>query len=446
MKKVNSKFLRLIVGILLCLAVISFVGACKKSDAGGAGQRITLYNAGWADMGELFSPMLPSFQQTHPNVDFEYVQTTFLPHHQALQTSLAAGSGANDVEQIETAWIASFRDSTALEDMLAPPYNAGQWKDKHINFKWTQGLSTDRTRMIAMPWDMGPLGFFYRADVFEEVGLPTEPEDVAEFMSTWEGFVEVARRVYKPNERWLIHDVSEVYNMLFRKRDYFDEQLNFRIDRRNDIACLNACLEIRRNGWDMQSTGNEATAARTSGAVISEITASWGVGTYVRDRLDQSGKWRITTLPDRHPSSNAGGSFLAIPSQGKNKQIAYEWIEHVLCTVESGVNQYVLRGFWPTFIPAWSDAAFLEPHPYFGGQKIGEMFGKIALELDQPIFMTIMDGNADSLMLTTINEGLNRNLTPQQIKDTLKDAVEAATAEQKRQQIDIFHSIGFGNF
>ena len=34
------------------------------------------------------------------------------------------------------------------------------------------GNFDDGSRMVALPWDLGPTLYYYRTDVFEEVGLP----------------------------------------------------------------------------------------------------------------------------------------------------------------------------------------------------------------------------------------------------------------------------------
>jgi len=78
---------------------------------------------------------------------------------------------------VEVGWIARITSSAGFEDLLQPPYNAGQYKDMIIPFKWTQGLTTDG-RLVAMPKDIAPATVFYRKDIFEAAGLPSEPEEV----------------------------------------------------------------------------------------------------------------------------------------------------------------------------------------------------------------------------------------------------------------------------
>src|SRR5699024_8116914 len=43
--------------------------------------------------------------------------------------------------------------------------------------------------IIGIPTDVGGLAFAYRADLFEEAGLPTDPDEVAEMWSSWDAFI-----------------------------------------------------------------------------------------------------------------------------------------------------------------------------------------------------------------------------------------------------------------
>lgn len=84
---------------------------------------------------------------------------------------------------VEGAYIAQYRNSSALTNLY--DFGAEDLKDDFVEFKWNQAISDDGSRMVALPWDLGPTLYYYRTDVFEEVGLPTDPDEVAELMSTW---------------------------------------------------------------------------------------------------------------------------------------------------------------------------------------------------------------------------------------------------------------------
>ena len=85
---------------------------------------------------------------------------------------------------VEGAYVAQYRESSALTNLLEEPYNAGELAKDFVEFKWDQCKSADGSAVRLIPWDVGPCTYFYRTDIFEECGLPTDPDEVAEMMST----------------------------------------------------------------------------------------------------------------------------------------------------------------------------------------------------------------------------------------------------------------------
>jgi multiple sugar transport system substrate-binding protein len=390
---------------------------------------------------------MPGFKAKYPNIEVEYEMASWADHHQALQTSLAAGSGARDAEMVETTYIAQYRDSTVLEDLFSAPYNAQKYQKDFVSYKWDQGTSSDKKRFVALPWDIGPMCYYYRADIFESVGLPSEPEEVARFMSTWDGVLEVARRVYIPNQRWLLQNSTDLYITLWRNRDYFDEKLNFRLDREGDIAALQAVIEMRKNHWDMNTPSDaERNAALQNSALVSFISASWAEGDLkVNYCADQAGKWRIASLPGGIKTMNYGGSNMCIPSQGRHKTEAWAFIEYMLATAQGQNDMFKAMGYFPAYIPAWNDPVYDGRDPYYGGQSAMAMWRQIARTMNTEVYTTIMDGAADQELGPTLNEGLERGLSPAGIKQLFRERVEASTAESRRQQIEILRSVGLWN-
>jgi multiple sugar transport system substrate-binding protein len=419
--------------------------------AGGSGEQqgsvsgvTTITFGGWPNANFALDAVLPGFYGKYPNIKVEYEMSDFAAHHQALQTALAAGTGARDVEMIDTSYVANYRDSKAIENLGGAPYNDTKYQNDFVPYKWSMGYSSDKTRHVGIPWDIGPMGYFYRADIFESAGLPTAPEEVAKLMSTWQGVLEVAKKVSIPGQRWFISSASLLYDMLWRNRDYYDEQLNFRLDRSGDTDALNAVIEIRKNGYDMNSTTNsEIWAAMQNNAIASVVTAAWYEGNLkVRYCADQSGKWRVTSLPAGTKPTNNGGTFWIIPAQSKNKEAAWKLIEYVLCTPE-GQNAMKTIGYFPSLKTAWADPMYNEPDPYYSGEKVAAFWANVAGEMTTNTFATLMDSTVSGLIVPTVDEGLAQNMTARQIKDLIKTKVESATAEQRRQQIDIFKETGF---
>jgi multiple sugar transport system substrate-binding protein len=366
-------------------------------------------------------------------------------YHQALQTSLAAGQGAPDVAMIEGAYIAQYRDSQAFVNLLDAPYNAERYKDDFVGLKWNQAYSSDKKRMAAFSWDIGPSSYFYRADIFKEVGLPSEPDEVAKLISTWSGLLEVAKKVHIPGQRWLLHETQTVYMEYFHNRDFFDEKLNLMLDRPGDIECLNAVIEMRKNKLDMNANmwSPEGVAAVDNGAVASIITGSW-FGGFLKDDFDPdgTGNWRLAVLPGGITGMSLGGSFVAIPSQSKHPAEAWAFIEYMLCTTKGQNDIFKAVDYFPSYIPAWNDPVYQEADPYFGGEKTKLIWKQIAEDLDRPIYTTIMDTTVEGIFSSAIGTGIEQGMDAQGLKKFIAQEVETGTAELRRQQIQILTDAG----
>jgi multiple sugar transport system substrate-binding protein len=311
----------------LCLLALG----CSKKEAGGSGGGpVTITIGGWPSADVAFKAAMAGFNAKYPNIKVEIEMAETGAHHQALQTSLAAGQGAPDVVMIEGAYIAQYRDSEALLNLLDAPYNAGKYQHDFVGLKWNQAYSSDQKRLVAFSWDIGPSTYFYRADIFEEVGLPSDPEEVAKLTSTWAGMLEAARKVHIPGQRWLLPEAQLMYIEFFHNRDFYDEKLNLLLDRPGDIECLNAVIEMRKNKLDMNVNmwNTEAYAAFDNGSLVSVVTGAW-FGGFLKDDIDPdgSGNWRATVLPGGVTGMGMGGSFLAIPRQSKHPAEAWAFLE-----------------------------------------------------------------------------------------------------------------------
>lgn len=406
--------------------------------------KATIEVGGWPSGDDGFEAAMAGFNAKYPNIEVELVFTDTTAHHQALQTALAAGSEAPDVAMVEGAYIAQYKDSSALHDLYQ--FGADKHKDDFVEFKWEQAISSDGKRLAAIPWDLGPTLYYYRMDVFEEVGLPTDPEAVAELMSTWEGVLEVAEKVSIPGQRWFLPSAAYPYQWMFINRDYFDENLELIVEREGDLETLEACLEIRKNGWDMNVDmwSPEAYAAYPAGTVVTVAAGSWFSGFFKTDiDPDGAGHWGAIALPGGLPNTNWGGSFLVIPEQSENKEAAWAFIEYMMATTQGQNDIFKAVDYFPAYKPAWDAAPelYTAGDPYFGGQAPNALAAKIAADV-KVVYNTIMDTTAEGYVISAFNAGAEAGETPEQIRERVANDILAATAELKQQQIQILKDAG----
>lgn len=441
----NAK--RFLAGTLAAATAMSMMTCAQMTVSADEEISGTIEVGGWPSGDDAFEAALEGFNEQYPNVEVELVFTDTTAHHQSLQTALAAGSGAPDVAMVEGAYIAQYRNSSALANLY--DLGAEELKDDFVEFKWNQAISDDGTKMVALPWDLGPTLYYYRTDVFEEVGLPTDPDEVAELMSTWDGVLEVAEKVSIPGQRWFLPSAAYPYQWMFINRDYYDEDLNLQLERDGDLDCLAACLKIRENGWDMNVDmwSAEAYAAYAAGTCVSVASGSWFSGFLKTDiDPDGAGHWGATVLPAGMGATNWGGSFLVIPEQSENKEAAWAFVKYMLATTEGQNTMFKAVDYFPAYKPAWDAAPelYTDPDDYFGGQAPNSIATKIAADVPV-VYNTIMDVTAEGYLYSSFNAGAEAGETPEQIRERLGNDIEAACAELKEQQIQILKDAGVWN-
>ena len=91
--------------------------------------------------------------------------------------------GAKHFEAIEgDAMPAMLAESDAFVDLTDPELD-GRWLD----FKAAAATNADG-QMIGYGTDAGPEGICYRSDLFKKAGLPTDRDEVAALMGTWDDY------------------------------------------------------------------------------------------------------------------------------------------------------------------------------------------------------------------------------------------------------------------
>ena len=403
----------------------------------------TIVVGGWPSGDDAFEAAMEGFNEVYPNITVEMQFTDTTTYHQNLQTSLAAGTGAPDVAMVEGAYVAQYRNSSALTDLNQ--FGAEDLADDFVSFKWDQCISDDETAMRLIPWDVGPATTFYRTDIFEEAGLPTDPDEVSELISTWDGVLEAARAVGElGDDHWFIADGSYLYQLLFQNRDYYDEDLNLQIERDGDIDCLNTVITIREEGLDMNVDmwSTEAYAAYADGSLAFVPCGCW-FGGFLKTDIDPdgAGHWAVAELPGGVGVKNWGGSFLAIPEQCENKEAAWAFVSYMIATVQGQNDMFEAVDYFPAYTPAYDDPIYEEGDDYFGGQNTKAMWAELATQLE-PVYTTQMDTTAEGQIYNSVNQGLSEGLDAEGIRSLLEENIETATVEIKEQQIQTLKDVG----
>lgn len=389
---------------------------------------------GWPAADKAFESIIAGFNEQYPdiNVTWEMIPGMAGGTRDALSTALAAGEGAPDISMIEINDIDRFVLQGGLVDLLQEPYNAGKYKDDFVAYKWEQALTPDG-RLLAFPWDIGPASMFYRRDVFEKAGLPSDPESVAELLSTWEGFLETGQQVNDPaNNLFWMDNAAQIPYIYYAHKNFFDEDYNVAINNPKTLQVLGYAQQARNLGLDARVANwtEEWYSMLANGQIATQISGCW-FGGFLKSWIDPAGagKWGVVPIPE-DPLQNWGGSFLAITEQSKNKEAAWAFIEYAMATADAQNRMFVAVDYFPAYMPAWDNPLYQESDFYFGGQNTRALWTQIATSPGR-IFTTPMDSAAESAFNSAVAAMLDQGLDPEETLANAEQAILDATAQDR---------------
>jgi multiple sugar transport system substrate-binding protein len=386
---------------------------------------------GWTPWDKAFEAVMAGFNKKYPNIKVKVELMSNEDAHNKLLAALAAGDGAPDVAGIEINQIANFGTKGGLVNLLEAPYNAGSYQKDMVPYKWTQATTPDG-RLIAFPWDIGPATLFYRRDVFEKAGLPSDPDQVAALLKDWNGFVDAGKKL-KDKGIFIAPNAGDIFGIYFSKHDIFDDQWNVAVDSARGVKALNAAKAVRDAGLDAKLTAwtPEWQAALADGKVATVIGGAW-LGGFLKTWVDTngSGRWGVVPIPE-DPAQNWGGSFLAIPEQSKNKLAAWKFIEYTMATKEAQNAFFKAVDFFPAYMPAWNDPMYDEKDPYFKDQQTKKLWVDITKKIG-PLVVTPMDPVAESILNQTVAQCLEEKTDSKACLAAAKKEIESKTAQDKK--------------
>jgi len=245
-----------------------------------------------------------------------------------LRTSLAGNAYIPDITYINSNNALYFTNEDLFLDLS--DLGADAVKDDFYEWKWDLGM-TPSGRFCFFPLDIGPTGFFFREDIFDQAGLPSTPEDVAAAITTWEDWIALGTELRGSADAFLVNDAQNV----------FESWLNSSPERFFDTSDKPLYLQedsAVRQAWDIavaaidagvtakipRERGTDQNAAWASGRTAGNIGAAWWAQVLEESAPDTAGAWRLATQPVR--PGNSGGSFAALPHTCKDPEAALAFI------------------------------------------------------------------------------------------------------------------------
>src|SRR5207237_10881122 len=134
------------------------------------------------------------FKKTHANNHVTLVNVvTNSIEYDKLFTAIKVKNEA-DVSEVEFQAVPTLETTGSLLDLA--PYGAASVKDQFVPYTWSQVLLGNS--ILAIPQDTGPMGLWYRQDIFQKYNLPVP--------TTWAQYADDAAKLHAANPNYYITD------------------------------------------------------------------------------------------------------------------------------------------------------------------------------------------------------------------------------------------------
>ncbi|MFF9542570.1 ABC transporter substrate-binding protein [Streptomyces albidoflavus] len=352
---------------------------------GAAGVRAALKKGGtitvWAWEPTL-KQVAADFEKKYPEVDVKLVNAgTGNDQYKALSNAVSAKDGVPDVAQVEYYALGQYALTEEVADLT--PYGAGELGDRFSPGPWA---AVSDGGVHGLPLDSGPMALFYNKKVFDRHGI-----DVP---ATWDDYVRAARALHEADpDVYITSDLGDAgltTSLLWQagSRPYRVDGTKVGIDFTDAGArkyagtwqkLIDEKLLAPVAGWS-----DDWYKGLGDGTIATLPIGAWMPANFASGVKGASGDWRVAPLPrwtkDTAASAENGGSSLALPEQGSNKELAYAFTEYA--ATGAGARTRVARGAFPATVEDLESEEFQEtPFPYFGGQRANKIFAASAKDV-----------------------------------------------------------------
>ncbi len=333
--------------------------------------------------------VVDAFNEEHDDIHVTLETITAGPDggYAKMLSAVQAGNPA-DVAQVGYDSIPDFLVNDALEDITD---YVGDSADDFVPWQWETGVFDDR--VYAVPQASGPLGQFYRKDIFDSLGLA--------YPTTWDEYYEAAKviRASDPNRYIAAFAFNQAPWMIGLAQqggaNWFDtEDDAWVVDIDGDATISVADYWQKLIDEDLVKIeadfSSEWNADIQSGNVVTWISGSWADAILRGTAPDTAGSWAVGPVPQWQAGENvsatwAGGSASVVLKGSKNPEAAAEfalWMNSDPASVD--ILTSVGAG-WPA-IADTSGVASLQEDPevfaFYGGQDIWDVFAESDAAVD----------------------------------------------------------------
>lgn len=369
----RRKFLAL--GAGAAAAATGLTGCGSRSSLGGDDELSM-----WTWVGSVNDDLIAEAEKAIPGYDGMRLAMTRIGtnYKTKVLTALAGKSLVPDIVAINDDVATYFPNADQFLDLN--DLGAKDHEQDFLPWKWKLGITPD-DKMMAYPMDTGPTALFYRSDILQKAGIDVDPTVVAQAAPTWDSYIELGKKIKQavPGSA-ITNNILGIfdYRMAQESKRYMTEDGQYIGDQDHVREAFDLAIRVVKEGLsaNAQQGSTDEDAVVTNGKLVAFNAAVWWAQLGPKNAAPKTkGLWRVTSPPGG--AGNRGGSFLAITKYCKNPEAAFAFISWL----ESAKNQaqaFLDPVLFPSTPASYTDPRLSAPDPFFGGQRIVDVFADSA--------------------------------------------------------------------
>ncbi|MQY07880.1 ABC transporter substrate-binding protein [Actinomadura macrotermitis] len=418
-------------------AVALMLAGCSGSGSGdagkgGGGEKAAMTFWGWAPG---YADAVNAFNGSHPGTQITYqqVQPGAKGGYQKMLNAVKAGN-APCLAQLGYETLPSFAAQGALQD-VAKYANAA--KGEFQDAAWKSVTLGDN--VFGAPVDTGPMALFYNKKVFDSLGLKPP--------ATWDEYRTAAEKIHASGPHRYITSPYMDYDYSGLAWQAGASWFGVEGDSWKVTLASPANKQIASYWQGLVAKGLVSSAPMYdqawytglgNGDIATVVGAVWQAGVLKDSAKKGSGQWAVAPMPQwtagAEQVGNAGGSATAVLKGCKTPKAAWEFA-HWMSTDRGAYGTLVEKAAVYPAAKALLDLPQLgAADPYFGGQKIFDVFAKAAPKVNP-------DWRWGPVMTKTaadLDDGLGKAWSGKGTFDeALQSAQDKTIAEMKNQHLSV---------
>ncbi len=281
--------------------------------------------------------MIEKFNEIYPNINIELVLVPSGEQQERIMSMVAAGEDVPDLFTCRTQFVKAIVNSDLYyADLLSEPYNAGEWVDQLEPYIVEVGTQESTGALRALSWQCPVGGIYYRRSMAKEIFGTDDPDEMAQYFSTFDSLIDAARQVKEATDGEVVFDADALTDLMYLGVTHaggylIGNTLNTGEEIRNLFEYAKIMYDENLTGKFYQDDTSGA-AATLEDRVFANAKPTWGLNYNIMPNFpDQAGDWALTSGPY---SYTAGGTWLGIYKDTEYPEECYLFLKYILTDSE----------------------------------------------------------------------------------------------------------------